>query len=525
MRSFDMKLTILKGLLVPLFVLTSANALTKVQSDCNQELVDALNQFALDLHRDLSTKNDDENILFSPYNVASAFLMVLLGSSGETSDSIANVFHIPLATRNCVQSYRRCIDDSINGHGAVVLNTVNRIFPAMTLNILPRFIADVQRYYGASASIYPLDFKDTEQSRRIINEWIATITNNKLKNVIQPDNIDTTTMIILVNAIYFKGAWKYKFPEDKTHKAKFFANKDTSTEVDMMVTESYFPYTNSPPSILNAQIVELPYVGDTVSMIILLPNTRFGLADLDHKLTLATLKSELGYLYHNTNVTVSIPKFNINKRYKLNDNLKRLGMDHVFTDADFTKMTDYDRLTINEVIHEALIEVNEEGTEANAATVLRGARSGYTPPVKVTCDHPFLFFIRDIPTGAILFWGRYAKPESTEASAASSARQHANFPKHLATHESRPDEKVTDVSTNTKERSNEECKKNIKKCISKIIVDGENVETATRQERKKTDTFERCIRKCKEEKMDLKCRRSCAKQTTKVDIETDRNKN
>ncbi|CAH1802406.1 unnamed protein product, partial [Owenia fusiformis] len=461
---------------------------------CNKELVDAFNQFALDLHRDLSTDDPNGNLIFSPYSVASCFLMVLLGTAGETADSIAEVFHITQAIRESVHKYRRCIDESINGHESVKLNTVNRVYPATTLNLLASYTDAITEYYGEDAKIEPLDFKKTEESRKIINDWIANVTNNKLQNVIQPDNIDAMTVIVLVNAIYFKGTWKYKFLEKETHKSNFFTDKDTSTEVDMMVHRTHFPYTNSPPSILDAQIVELPYVGDTVSMVILLPNDRFRLAELEQKLTLAMLKDEMNYLYPDREVTVSLPKFKLKERYILNNNLKRLGMDHVFSGANLSKMANDDRLSIDEVIHEAFIEVNEEGTEAAAVTVIAGGRSGPPPPVRVTCDHPFLFFIRDKPTGAILFWGRYTKPEP-----------------------------VADDIPTTKQGNNfKECKrKNGRNCKTTTVESRDVETTTTKQPRTRLipgENYKECKKLCMQRKTEKdkptepKCTKMCTRK-------------
>ncbi|CAH1784241.1 unnamed protein product, partial [Owenia fusiformis] len=331
------------------------------EKDCDASIVNAFNQFGLDLHMDMIKDDLNTNLLFSPYSIATCFMMVLLGSAGDTSDSIAKIFHVDGMT-GTVHSIRKCLDDSINGKTSVKLNTVNRIYPDLTLHLLPSFVTDILKYFGTAARIEKLNFKDTERSVKYINDWIANVTNNKLKDVIRPGEVDASTVIVLVNAIYFKGAWKYKFDKALTEKVDFYVSADKVVQVCMMTRPpTFFKYRYSPSSILDAQIVELPYVGDCVSMVIILPNNgSTTIEELEAKLDSKTLESELKDLVPNRNITVYLPKFKLKERYTLNKNLKRMGMHHVFGRADLSNMGNDSRLSIDGVIHEAFIEVNEE---------------------------------------------------------------------------------------------------------------------------------------------------------------------
>jgi serpin B len=268
----------------------------------------------------------------------------------------------------------------------------------------------VEKYYVGKVT--NLDFiNKTEESRKIINLWVEEQTNNKIKDLIPPGTLDSMTRLVLTNAIYFKGEWAIQFDKTKTKKEDFKLNETTTVQVDMMKLKKgkeKFNYGETD----ELQIIELPYKGKELSMIILLPKK--SMEEVEQKLSTKKL-DEWKNSMHKRDVYVYFPKFKLETKYFIAKNLSEMGMPTAFSaDADFTRMFDSSKtsenLYISQVIHQAFVQVNEEGTEAAAATAVV-MRTGAMPDyIEFKADHPFIFIIQENTTGLILFMGKVVDP-------------------------------------------------------------------------------------------------------------------
>ncbi|XP_064189997.1 leukocyte elastase inhibitor-like [Anguilla rostrata] len=368
--------------------------------------------FALDLFRTLSDAGACGNVFFSPLSISSALAMVYLGAKGNTADQMAKVLCFNKAQN--VHSDFQALSADINKPAAsYLLKLANRLYGEKTFNFLPAFLESTQKFY--SADLVPLDFIGaSEESRKQINQWVEEQTESKIKDLLKPGTVTTMTRLALVNAIYFKGSWMHKFDEKQTQEMPFKINQNESKPVQMMFQMKKFPFNYVPEHKL--QVLELPYQGQELSMFILLPEESpdgSALKKLEKELTLEKIDSWTSRSNMSTNaeVRVHLPRFKLEEDYELNTPLGRLGMSDVFDvgRADLTGMNGQGGLYLSAVVHKAFVEVNEEGTEAAAATA--GMISFcMLMEENFTADHPFLFFIRHNQSRSILFLGRFSSP-------------------------------------------------------------------------------------------------------------------
>ena len=289
----------------------------------------------------------------------------------------------------------------------IQLNIANSLWPQDRYPFLKEYLIVENKYY--QTEITPVDYKtNPEAASKKINSWVEEKTNNKLKNIIStlPDPL---TRLILVNAIYFKGNWASQFKESATTQMPFYLNESKSIEVPMMNQTSKFNYGEEE----SLQVLELPYVGNELSMLVILPKKTDGLQNLEEILTKDSLEGWTKDL-SNRMVEVYLPRFKMTSEFNLDEVLRSMGMNDAF-DMDKANFSGMDGnpnwLYIGAVLHKAFVDVNEEGTEAAAATVSRvKVKSAPPRPVLFRADHPFLFLIRDNLTGSILFMGRVSNP-------------------------------------------------------------------------------------------------------------------
>lgn len=367
-----------------------------------QATVDASNQFAFDLYRRYSTEGG--NILFSPYSISTALSMTYEGARGKTAKEMKAVFHFveePSERRPAVASIFNILNSEDREY---TLHTVNALWMQEGFPVLNEYRDTIANYYGGEANT--LNFAEApEESRVIINDWVEERTNDRIKDLFPPGMIHPRTTLVLTNAIYFKGDWLIPFDEEETRKAEFHVNSTESVEVDMMRLRGVkFNYTETD----EMQVLELPYKGKNMSMIILLPKEE----DFDYfesTLSCDKLDELIDGLEETTLFLVFLPKFTFETKYFMEEDLKEMGMPTAFSSsADFTGIVKGEVLFIDSVIHQAFIEVNEKGSEAAAAT---GIGLTYGGPKKgFIADHPFIFIIQDKVTGAILFMGRVMNP-------------------------------------------------------------------------------------------------------------------
>ncbi len=358
-----------------------------------------INQLSIDLYMKLSDENTG-NLFLSPYSISSALAMVYGGTRGETEEQMGSTLHFggQGATHPALSHLRKKLN-SIQQEGQIQLSVANSLWPQIEYEFLPDYLAMTKEFYGSE--IKPVDYKtDAEGARKKINAWVEEQTNDRIKDLIPEGMLDPLTRLVLANAIYFKGDWGVQFNPERTRPAPFKLTDGTTTNVPMMSQTADFNLAHTP----EFQALELPYEGDELSMLILLPSESDELPDFDLE-KLAALE------FNKMEVMVQLPKFKLESTFELGDTLAAMGMPLAFSrQADFSGMTGTRDLYIGAVVHKAFVEVNEEGTEAAAATAI-GMRTTSMPPM-FEANHPFIFLIRENSTGTILFIGRVMDPSS-----------------------------------------------------------------------------------------------------------------
>ncbi|OJJ20309.1 hypothetical protein BKI52_17750 [marine bacterium AO1-C] len=392
-----------------LLVITWFTALTQAQVSPNNATVKGNNQFAIELYKQL-TKGQNTNFFASPYSISSALAMTYAGAQNTTATEMAKVLRF--TPDNLHQDYKMLSDHfkSINRKG-LELKIANALWGEKSYPFLPDYLSLNQKYY--QAKIESLNFKQyPERSRLIINKWVENKTKNKIKNLIPKGLVDKKTRLVLTNAIYFKGDWEYEFLKRNTKKMAFIAGKQRFPAIKFMYMQRKFRYTENK----QLQAIEIPYKGRKMSLLILLPKDKNGLARLEQKLNAKEYQDLIERMYR-TKVQLTLPRFKMTINTRLSSTLKQLGMKQAFSNqANFSKMAKNAQLKISEIVHKAFVEVNEQGTEAAAATAVIIAPSGSAPgrtyPPKIfKADHPFMFIIKDNKTNSILFIGKLENPK------------------------------------------------------------------------------------------------------------------
>ncbi len=376
-------------------------------------LISSSNNFGFNFYRKINSVKNSENTFFSPYSISSALSMVYEGANGETAEQIGEVFGFT-ADSSARRAANAAIYNDLNSTSEkFTLQVANSLWAEKSYVFLDEYISVLKNYYAAEAN--NLDFfNNPDESRKTINSWVEEKTKNKIKDLFPSRSIENDTKLVLANAIYFKGKWADQFDKENTEKSDFYIDVSNAIQVDMMNRSgedskyNYFENTD-------LQAIEMPYEGDKLAMTILLPKKN-DLATISSYLSaeeITKIHSEMT----EEKINLSIPKFTLKTKYFMNQNLMEMGMPIAFSnDADFSGMTGDFSLKIGLVIHQAFVEVNEEGTEAAAATgvsmVLKSAMP--TPPIQFIADHPFIFMIRDTKTGNILFLGEVLRPINNE---------------------------------------------------------------------------------------------------------------
>ncbi|XP_038050240.1 serpin B6-like isoform X1 [Patiria miniata] len=381
-----------------------------------QTAAKASNTFASNLFRVLTEGGSSNNIFFSPMSISTALAMTFMGARGETASQMSQVLHFNILEESVLhQSFADLSALIFRADAPYTLKAANRLFGHKGLDVLANFVDDSKKYYGASMET--LDFiGDGEGSRQHINSWVEKQTANRIKDLLAAGSIDALTRLVLVNAIYFKGDWAAKFQVSKTSPEKFHISATEDFDVPMMHQRGKFNFGRDDS--VSSSILELPYLKNEVSMFIVLPDQVDGLVDVQKKLSQEMIDSWVteARMRDSPTVIVSLPKFTLEQDFVLNDVLRKMGMSDPFDagKADFSGMTGDKDLFISKVIHKAFLDVNEEGSEAAAATaVVMQAPTSCMPArtLEFKADHPFLVFICDNKTGAILFIGQLCKPE------------------------------------------------------------------------------------------------------------------
>ncbi|NLE64658.1 MAG: serpin family protein [Elusimicrobia bacterium] len=409
------------------------------------------NSFAVDLYRQYTLR--EGNIFFSPYSLSSALEMAYEGARGNTASEMRSVLGLLSdegerreRVSEEISRFNRSVEDmteedwiaeqqemlEVRGQSSsdarrraemwmadpgiaenlrserYELRVANALWAQEAYPFLPEYLDIVTRVYSAEAR--NLDFiDDPEGSRITINDWVAERTKDRIQDLLPLGSIDSLTRLVLTNAVYFKGKWAHAFEEDRTSEEVFWLDADRSVPVQMMFRSGGYEYFEN--DLL--QVLRLPYKGPGLSMIVLLPKDR-ALGRLEKDISASDLKEWTAALHFEETVEVSLPRFRFEQGHEMKESLVALGMREAFDDnfADFSGMTGEREIYIDQVYHKAFIDVNEEGTEAAAATAVVMDTLGM-PMMNnkvFLADHPFLFLIEDQKTGTILFMGRVMDP-------------------------------------------------------------------------------------------------------------------
>jgi serine protease inhibitor len=389
------------------FFFAATGRLAGTQGKADPAVLEGGNTFALDLYAHL--RQQEGNLFFSPYSISTALAMTYAGAKGDTAAEMAKTLHFPADSDKLHASYAALLGQ-LNGDGkdrGYQLDVANALWGQKGYPFLQPFLTLVRDRYRAGLS--ELDFRNSEEARKIINTWVEKKTRDKIKDLLPEGSINGLTRLVLTNAIYFKGDWATPFQKKATREDKFSTSASDSVKAPMMHQTNRFGYLDGG----SFQALEMPYAGKELSMVVLLPNQVDGLADFEKTLTPDNLKSWVGKL-RPERVEVALPKFKMTNRFEMNKTLSEMGMPLAFSDkADFSGMNGSKNLYITGVFHKAFVDVNEEGTEAAAATgVVVGERSAPAQKARrFHADHPFVFLIRDVSSGSVLFMGRVSNPQ------------------------------------------------------------------------------------------------------------------
>jgi serine protease inhibitor len=372
-------------------------------------VVEANNRFGFDLYQRL--RSDQGNLFFSPASISMALAMIYAGAADKTELEMAKVLHFSMPKAQLNEGMRglRISWNTKDAQQGFRLDVANRLWGQEGCHFLPEFLRVTRADYGAE--LEQLDFRSAvEQARRTINAWVENQTARKITSLIPSAAAIKDARLVLTNVVYFKGKWQKPFDKGRTQNQDFQLSVDHKIQAQTMITADYFRYTH----VEGLQLLDLRYGDGNISMVVLLPE--FGkLSQLEERLSPANLQAWTERL-ESQEVIVYLPKFKTTSKFHLSDTLRSMGMVSTFdlAAASFSGMTGDKGLCISAMIHEALIDVNEEFSEAIAATA--GAAVGSPdepkPPPVFRADHPFVFLIRDNRTGAILFLGRIVDPTS-----------------------------------------------------------------------------------------------------------------
>lgn len=366
--------------------------------------------FSFDLYRALPSK---ENLIFSPYSIYLAFGMVYAGAREQTAQEIASTLHYPENVHPALNALssdleRRAQATSEQEKDAFQLNIANALWGQKGYAFRAEYLDLLAQHYGTG--MYLVDFQGApDASRREINRWVAQQTRNRIREIVPPGAINSLTRLVLVNTIYFKAAWEHAFNEKETSDAPFFLLDGTEISVPMMHVEAPFRYAAGQ----GWQAVALPYKGGQAEMVIIVPE-KGQFQQVRDSLNAARYQEILNAM-GGKSVVLTLPKFTFESDMRLREKLAALGMKSAFDpeQADFSGIDGKRDLFISEALHKAFIAVNEQGTEAAASTAVIFMITGMPVPenqIVLTIDRPFLYIIRDIPSGTILFMGQVVDP-------------------------------------------------------------------------------------------------------------------
>lgn len=385
---------------------------TEQNHDPLTSVVEGNTRFAIDMYKVLASEGDG-NLFFAPYSVSSAMAMTAAGAVGDTEKEIFDALRLPSYSEDLHTCFSELVNILHRPSSSKVVSA-NALWSQEGMHILPSFVETTQQYYRAHVDT--LDFiRNKKYAVATINGWVAENTNDKILDILTEQDVSDSTRLVLVNALYFKGSWQHPFRAENTIEDPFYVSTEVTTMAEMMNQTTKIPYHKGE----GYSVVALPYQEESseipgYAMVIIVPDDYNGITAVEENLDIETVMNDYASL-EPTKVQLSMPKFSMRKKVLLNEVLQQMGMVTPFTgDADFSDINGFGDLSISKVIHETFIDVDEEGTEAAAATaVTMNLTSVYSPEpaVVVRADHPFMAFIVDQATGSILFMGKVVNPK------------------------------------------------------------------------------------------------------------------
>lgn len=375
-----------------------------------KDTASGINAFTFDLYREIAGKEDaNDDIFFSPLSISTALALAYEGSGGQTRQEMQSTMRYPKNAYMGFDAFLRIVRNTDKNSGTFTI--ANAAWSDNKITLRNEYINKIEKYYGSKVT--KVNFKDAKQTANIINEWASKNTNGEIKEIVKADDVKTWSLS-LTNATYFKARWEKEFPKEDTRKDLFYITQTEKKTVDFMnKTESTVYFETE-----KYKTVRLPYKGNIYSMVLVLPKKKYGLCEVERTMTSHRF-SEILLKGERRKTILSIPKFTAECEYSMEDILAKMGMPLAFNEklADFYGITKErkDALYISKVIHKAKVKVNEESTEAAAVTAVGMALKSAMPDKDIAefrADNPFLYFIIDNRTNAILFMGRFAGEES-----------------------------------------------------------------------------------------------------------------
>ncbi|CAH6899071.1 neuroserpin [Phodopus roborovskii] len=374
---------------------------------------------SVNMYNHLRATGEDENILFSPLSIALAMGIMELGAQGSTLKEIRHSMGYDGLKNGEEFSFLKDFSDMVSAEESqYVMKIANSLFVQNGFHINDEFLQMMKKYFNAEVN--HVDFSQNVAVANYINKWVENYTNSLLKDLVSPRDFDAVTNLALINAVYFKGNWKSQFRPENTRTFSFTKDDESEVQIPMMYQQGEFYYGEFSDGSNEAggiyQVLEIPYEGDEISMMLVLSRQEVPLATLEPLLK-AQLIEEWTNSVKKQKVEVYLPRFTVEQEIDLKDIFKALGVTEIFIkDGNLTAMSDKKELFLSKVVHKSFIEVNEEGSEAAAASgMIAISRMAVLYP-QVIVDHPFFFLIKSRKTGTILFMGRVMHPETMNTS-------------------------------------------------------------------------------------------------------------
>ncbi len=372
------------------------------------QVAESNNSFGFDVWGKIK---EEGNIALSPFTLSTALIMTYVGAEKKTKSDMASVLHLNNVPMEAVMRDWGQLAAMLKATPRVTLRIANRLFGNITYEFNEKFIRDLDEAFNSSLD--PVNFGDSTSARNFINSWVEAQTEHKIKDLLPPGSVDRHTSLVLASAAYFMADWRQAFSKRGTSQQPFHLSSGDVVSCQMMKATGTYNYGSDPIS--QVQLLELPYVGDAMSMLVVLPQSQEAkeLKDVESSLTSERFEYWRGIL-RSKEVQVSLPSFELNGGVDLTRPLIALGMGSAFTsEANFSGMGK-DHVQISSVLTKNFVKVDEKGTEAASATAVVMTRSAdFGQKTQFRADHPFMFFIIDRATGVILFMGRVTDPSKS----------------------------------------------------------------------------------------------------------------